>query len=507
MTLLSRILGFVRDMVLARIFGAGAATDAFFIALKIPNFFRRLFAEGAFSQAFVPVLSEYRVQRSPDEVRALVDRVSGALGVVLFVISVIGVVAAPLFIMAFAPGFIGHADKFDAATAMLRLTFPYLLFISLTALAGGILNTYGRFGVPAFTPVLLNLSLIGAALWLAPHMHNSIIALAIGVFVAGLAQLLFQLPFLWRLGLLPRPRWDRTHQGVRQIMRLMLPALFGSSVAQINLLFDNIIASFLVTGSVSWLYYSDRLVEFPLGVFGIALSTVILPSLATRHAESDPKRFSDTLDWGLRWAILIGAPAAVGLFILSAPLLTTLFHYGRFSAHDVVMASFSLKAFSLGLLGFILVKVLAPGYYARQDTRTPVRVGVISMFTNIVLNLVFVIPLATTGFRAPHAGLALATSIAAFVNAGLLLRGLRGIGVYRAQPGWPMLALRIGAACAAMGAFLWWGGGSLNSWLVAGSVHRAMRLMLLVFGGAALYFVALAAMGLPMWRWKPESIR
>ncbi|HHC71821.1 MAG TPA: murein biosynthesis integral membrane protein MurJ, partial [Thiotrichales bacterium] len=317
MTLVSRVLGFVRDMVFARFFGAGEAMDAFFVAFKIPNFMRRLFAEGAFSQAFVPVLSEYRQQRGQEAVKALVDRVAGVLGGVLAMITVVGVVAAPLLILLFAPGFLREsADKFDLAADLLRFTFPYLFFISLTAFAGGILNSYGRFGVPAFTPVLLNLVLIGFALWVAPLFETPVVALALGVLVAGATQLAFQLPFLLRLGLLPRPRWDRAHEGVRKILRLMMPALFGSSVAQINLLLDTLIASFLVSGSVSWLYYSDRLMEFPLGVFGIALSTVILPSLSRRHADGSGEAFSATLDWALRWALLIAVPATVGLAVL-----------------------------------------------------------------------------------------------------------------------------------------------------------------------------------------------
>ncbi|MEJ2346389.1 MAG: murein biosynthesis integral membrane protein MurJ [Gammaproteobacteria bacterium] len=502
MTLLSRLLGFARDMVFARFFGAGAGTDAFFVAFKIPNFMRRLFGEGAFSQAFVPVLSEYKTQRDREQVQDLLNGVAGTFAAVLVLVTVVGVLAAPLLIALFAPGFIGDASKYDIAVSMLRLTFPYLLFISLTAFAGGILNTYGRFGVPAFTPVLLNLSLIAAAIWLAPHMQRPVTALAVGVFVAGVAQLLFQVPFLLRLRLMPRPRFDRVHEGVRRIMRLMLPAIFGSSVAQINLLFDTLIASFLVTGSVSWLYYSDRLMEFPLGVFGIALGTVILPSLSSRHAEAAPERFAETLDWGLRWALLIGAPASLGLMILAQPVLATLFNYGEFGAHDVRMATFSLVAFSVGLLGFILVKVLAPGFYARQDTRTPVRVGVIAMVTNIALNLLFVVPLAVSGYPAPHAGLALATSLAAFVNAALLFRHLRRERVYRAQPGWPLLGLRIGLACAAMAAFLWWGRGDVDTWLHGGLLLRAERLAGLIAGGIVVYFGVLLLLGAKLWRWK-----
>jgi len=489
MTLLSRILGFVRDVVFARMFGAGIGMDAFLVAFKIPNFLRRMFAEGAFSQGFVPVLSEVKMQRGDAEVKALVDHVAGTLGLVLFGLTAIAVIAAPLLIMLFAPGFVGDDGRFDLATGMLRITFPYLLFISLTACAGGILNAYGRFAVPAFTPVLLNLALLGAAWWLAPRMAEPITALAWGVFVAGIAQLAFQLPFLARLGLLPRPRPSFRDPGVRRILKLMGPALFGASVTQINLLIDTLIASFLVAGSVSWLYYSDRLVEFPLGVFGIALATVILPSLSRRHAETDPEAFSRTLDWALRWVLLLGTPCAVGLMILAGPILATLFQYDAFSAHDVDMAARSLMAYSAGLLGFILVKVLAPGYFARQDTRTPVKIGLVAMATNVVMNLVLVWSLA-------HAGLALATSIAAFVNAGLLYRGLRRAGVCDPQPGWPLLFVRVVVANGLLAGLLWWGAGDLTTWLDWDGLTRAWHLLGWIVAGAGLYFVILLIAGL-----------
>jgi putative peptidoglycan lipid II flippase len=393
MTLLSRVLGFARDVVLARFFGAGPVMDAFFVAFKIPNFMRRLFAEGAFSQAFVPVIGEYRTRREHAEVQALVDRVAGTLGAVLALVTLIGVIAAPALILIFAPGFAIGDDRYDMAVGMLRLTFPYLLFISLVSLAGGILNTYGRFGVPAFTPVLLNVVLIAAAIWGAPLVEQPGMALAGGVFVAGLVQLAFQIPFLKRLKLLPRPRFDRAHEGVRRIFHLMLPALFGSSVAQISLLLDTLIASFLVAGSVSWLYYSDRLMEFPLGIFGIALATVILPGLSQRHAAGERQAFSATLDWALRLVWLVATPAAVGLFLLAGPMLATLFQYGEFSEHDTRMAAWSLMAYAIGLMGFSLVKVLAPGYFARQNTRTPVRIGIVALGVNLGLNIAFVVPM------------------------------------------------------------------------------------------------------------------
>jgi len=489
MTLLSRILGFVRDVAFARLFGAGVGMDAFLVAFKIPNFLRRMFAEGAFSQGFVPVLSEVKARQGEAEVKQLVDHVAGTLGLVLFGLTAVAVVAAPLLIMLFAPGFIGDDGRFDLAAGMLRITFPYLLFISLTACAGGILNAYGRFAVPAFTPVLLNLALLGAAWWLAPRMAEPITALAWGVFVAGIAQLAFQLPFLARLGLLPRPRPSFRDPGVRRILKLMGPALFGASVTQVNLLIDTLIASFLVAGSVSWLYYSDRLVEFPLGVFGIALATVILPSLSRRHAETDPEAFSQTLDWALRWVLLLGTPCAVGLMALAGPILATLFQYDAFTARDVDMAARSLMAYAVGLQGFILVKVLAPGYFARQDTRTPVRIGIIAMVVNVVLNLALVVPLA-------HAGLALATSLAAFVNGGLLLRGLRRGGVYRPRPGWTALALRVALASLAMAGLLWWGSGDLDRWGAWSGPVRAGQLLLWVTVGAAAYFALLVAVGL-----------
>ena len=496
MTLLSRVLGFIRDMVVARVFGVGEATDAFFVAFKIPNFMRRLFAEGAFAQSFVPVLSEYKTQREHDEVKRLADDVAGRLGGVLLLVTIVGVLAAPALIAIFAPGFLDEPEKYALASDMLRLTFPYIFFISLTALAGGILNTYGRFGVPAFTPVLLNLVLISCAIWLAPKMEEPITALAWGVLVAGVAQLLFQFPFLAKLRLLPRPRLGGKSEGVNKIKTLMLPAIFGSSVAQINLLFDTLIASFLVTGSVSWLYFSDRLVEFPLGIFGIALATVILPSLSQQHAAKSPEAFSKTLDWALRWVVVMGTPAMVGLFMLAGPMLTTLFQYDAFSEHDVEMAARSLMAYAIGLQGFILVKVLAPGFFARQDTRTPVKIGIIAMVANMVMNVILVFPLA-------HAGLALATSLAAFLNAGLLYRILRREGVYTPESGWMKLLLQVLLANVAMAAVLGWGVSDLQVWFAWDGWQRTLQLLMWVVAGAVAYFAALFIVGVrfqALWR-------
>ena len=487
-TTASRVLGFVRDVVIAQAFGASAGADAFFVAFRIPNFLRRLFAEGAFAQAFVPVLSEYRTRREIAEVRDLASHVSGALLGALTVVTVTGVVAAPVLIAIFAPGFLSDPGKYALAVEMVRITFPYVLFISLVAFAGGILNTWGRFAVPAFTPVLLNVCLIAAALWLAPVLEVPVVALAWGVLAAGIVQLAFQLPFLASLGMLVRPRLRRAHEGVARVISLILPAVFGVSVSQINLLVDTVIASFLVTGSVSWLYFSDRMVEFPLGVFGIALATVILPHLSRQHAAASPAAFSDTLDWALRLMALIATPAAVGLGVLAAPILTTLFHYGEFSAHDVDMAARSLLAFAFGLIAFVAVKVLATGYFSRQDTRTPVRVGVVAMLSNIVLNLALVGPLA-------HAGLALATTLSAFLNAGLLLRGLIACGVFRPRPGWAGFIARVAAGNLALGAGLWMVRGDPAAWLEADAAVRAVRLCAVIGAGAMLYAAVMLALG------------
>ncbi len=492
MTMISRVLGFARDIVIARLFGAASGADAFFVAFRIPNFLRRLFAEGAFSQAFVPILSEYKTRRNHEEVQLLTDHVAGMLGAVLFGVTLVGVLASPLLVMMFAPGFLDEPLRYDLTVSMLRITFPYLLFVSLTALAGGILNSYGKFGVPAFTPVFLNLAMIGTALWLAPHLEHPITALAWGVFIGGLVQLLFQLPFLYRLRLLPRPKFKRGDEGVRRVIKLMLPALFGVSVTQINLLFDTLIASFLVTGSVSWLYYSDRLVEFPLGVFGIALATVLLPSLSQTHAKESPEHFSRTLDWALRWVVLIGLPSTVGLVLLAGPLLTTLFHYGEFTAHDVAMSTRSLMAFGVGLLGYISIKVLAPAFYARQNTSTPVRIGIIAMLSNMVMNVLLVFPLA-------HAGLALATALSAFLNAGLLYRALRKTDAFQPLPGWQAFALRVLAANVLMGAVLWFGKSDLSLWLQWSAATRALHLAGLSLAAASVYLVSLWICGI---RWK-----
>ena len=489
-TMLSRVLGFVRDLVLARMFGADAATDAFFVAFKIPNFLRRLFAEGAFSLAFVPVLTEIRTQRSFAELRTFVDRMAGTLGFVLLLTTLIGVVAAPVLILLFAPGFIGEdEDKYRLAVEMLHLTFPYLFFISLTAFAGSILNAHNRFGVPAFTPVLLNLTLIGCALWLSPMLQQPVVALAWGVLIAGAVQFLFQIPFLHRINLLPRPRVAFKDKGIVRVMRLMVPALFGVSVSQLNLLLDTLIASFLVSGSISWLYYSDRLLEFPVGILGVALGTVILPNLSRKHAEQSPEAFSDTLDWALRLMVLLGIPSALGLMLLAGPMLTTLFYSAAFTAEDVAMATRSLMAYAPGLLGILLIKVLAPGFYARQNTKTPVKIGIIAMVTNMLFNIMLVFPLQ-------HAGLALATSISSALNAYLLYRGLRKTGVYRPGANWLWLGWRVALAAGVMSGLLILGTGDSSAWLQMGNGGRIGSLCLLIFAAIGVYFGLLFLTGL-----------
>lgn len=498
MTMLSRVMGLVRDVVIAALLGAGNGADAFFVAFKIPNFLRRLFAEGAFNQAFVPVLSEVATRGSKREVRELLDAVAGSLAAVLALITAVAMLAAPWLVWLFAPGFGRDPAKLALTADMLRLTFPYLLLISLTAFAGSTLNTWNRFAVPAFTPVLLNLALIGSALLLTPLFAEPAMALAWGVLIAGLAQLAFQVPFLARLGLLPRPWPDFAHAGVRRILRLMVPALFGVSVSQINLLLDTVLASLLAAGSVSWLYYSDRLVELPLGVFGIAIGTVILPALSKRHAEQSREHFSAMLDWAIRSVLLLGLPAALALVVLAEPLLISLFHYGAMTEHDITMAAMSLRAYAVGLVAFMLIKVLAPGFFARQDTKTPVKVGIVAMVANMVFNLILIWPLA-------HAGLALATALSAFMNAGMLGWLLRREGVLVFQPGWGRYGVQLLGGCTVMVAGLAWLAPEWQAWLGWSVWTRAAWLGVLVFAGAGLYFAWLAATGIRLRHFRMKS--
>jgi len=488
MTLLSRILGFVRDTVVARAFGAGLATDAFFVAFKIPNLLRRLFAEGAFSQAFVPIFAEYKNRRGEADARILVDNVSGVLALALAVVTLIGVAAAPLIVYVSAPGFTATPEKFALTIDLLRITFPYILFISLVSLAGGILNTYSRFSVPALTPALLNLTFIGFALWAAPYFNPPIKALAWAVFCGGVLQLAFQIPFLLKIKMLPRFKLDLKDAGVSRVIRQMGPAVFGVSIGQVSLLINTIFASFLVSGSVSWLYYADRLMEFPTGLLGVALGTILLPSLAKHYSDQSAAEYSKLLDWGLRLTLMLALPAAVALAVLAVPLIATLFHYGQFSQHDVFMTRNALVAYSVGLLGLILVKVLAPGFYARQNIRTPVRIAIIALVATQAMNFAFI------GFL-QHAGLALAIGLGACLNAGLLYYKLRQFEIYAPQPGWAKFALKILLAIVAMGACLKFAAGPDAAWLAANGLAKIWRLTGVVLLGGVAYFAALWALG------------
>ncbi|NNC97673.1 MAG: murein biosynthesis integral membrane protein MurJ [Gammaproteobacteria bacterium] len=496
-TFISRILGLVRDVLFARFFGATYMMDVFKVTFSIPNYFRRLFGEGAFLQSFVPVLNEYKEKQDHAAVKDLVDKTSGTLGFILFIVSLLGVLAAPVFILLFAPGFYDEPEKWELSIRMLRWMFPYLLFISLTALAAGILNTYNRFAVPAFTPILLNLILIGFVLYISPQFETPVYAIAIGVFLAGIVQLVFQFPFLRQLRLLPRPKWGWKDSGVRKIFRLMIPGIFGSSVAQLNLIIDTAIASLLATGSISWLFYSNRLMEFPLGIFGIAIATVALPRLSSQFSSNSTQEFSRTLDWSLRMAFVICLPAAVGLLCLAGPMLATLFQYGEFTTYDMRMARYSLWAYGLGLFGFVLVKVLVPGYFSRQDTVTPVKIGIVAIVVNISLNVI-VLSLFLTGkwTTAPHAGLAAATSLGAFVNAVLLYRGLRKRGIYTPQKGWWLYLAKVVLACVLMGLLITFLAGSLDSWASAGALSRISRLATVIGAGVLCYFASLFIMGI-----------
>ncbi len=502
MTLLSRILGLARDIIFFRFFGATIVMDAFLVANRIPNMLRRFFAEGAFSQGFVPVMARYRERHEQAEAKQFVDAVAGTLGLILFLITLAGVIAAPILVAIVAPGFIGEDGRFDLATAMLRFTFPYLLFVSLTAFAGGVLNTYGRFAVPAFTPVILNVVLIAGALWLAPTLEEPGMALAYAVFVAGLIQLLFQIPFLARIHAVPRPRWRPDHPGVKRVTKLMLPAIFGSSVAQINVLLGGIIASLLGVGKISLLYFSDRLMEFPLGLFGIALATVTLPYLSRQHASESNREFSDTVDWSMKLVLLVAVPAAVGLIVLAEPLVATIFYGGKVTVFDVRMTALALQAFALGLVGFSYVKILAPAYFARENTRTPVRFGLIALAVNFVLSVVLAYTLTRAEYEGTHAGLALAISVSAILNAWLLYRGLRRDGVLRHGPGWGKLSLQVVAAIVVMTLCLIYMERSLDWWVAASVIGRLVWLSASVFAGMAVYFAVLLLLGL-----RPSNLR
>ncbi|NIX92034.1 murein biosynthesis integral membrane protein MurJ [Pseudomonas fulva] len=487
-TMISRVLGFVRDTILARIFGAGVATDAFFIAFKLPNLLRRIFAEGAFSQAFVPILAEYKSQQGEEATRTFVAYVSGLLTLVLAVVTCIGILAAPWVVWATAPGFVDNAEKYQLTTDLLRVTFPYILLISLSSLVGAILNTWNRFSVPAFTPTLLNVAMIVFAVLLTPYFNPPIMALAWGVLAGGLAQLLYQLPALKRIGMLVLPRLNLKDAGVWRVLKQMLPAILGVSVSQISLIINTIFASFLVAGSVSWMYYADRLMELPSGVLGVALGTILLPTLAKTYANKDREEYSRILDWGLRLCFLLVLPCTLGLAILAEPLTVALFQYGKFSATDAAMTQQALIAYSVGLLAIIMVKVLAPGFYAQQNIRTPVKIAVFTLACTQLFNLVLIGPLA-------HAGLALAISLGACLNAGLLFWKLRTQQLFQPQPGWAVFLLKLVLAAGLMSGVLLAGMHYLPAWVEGNMLERLMRLMALIMAGVVTYFGCLYLCG------------
>ncbi len=503
MTLLSRIAGFARDALQARFFGSSAAMDAFVIAYRIPNYLRRIFAEGSMQMAFVPVLNEIRERGDDAALKEFVDRMAGALFSVVFVVSGIGMLAAPLIAGLFAPGSVDEPAKFGLIVEMLRITFPYLLFISMMALVASVLNSFGKFALPAVTPVLHNLVMIAAMVWLAPRFDEPAKALAWGVLAAGILQLLVLWPALGRLGIRPTFKPGFGHPDVRRVAKLMVPTLFSSSVAQLNLLVGTMFASVLVTGSQTWLYLSDRLVEFPLGLFGVAIGTVILPHLSRRHAAADADGYSTALDWGLRLALLAGVPAALGLLLLAEPLTSVVYQGGKFTPHDTRMAAISLSAMSIGIPAFMLSKVLSPAFFARQDAKTPMRAAIYTVIANVLMTIAFTLPLWLNDIDGAHGGIALATGLAGIFNAWLLWRYLRRDGLLRPQPGWGKHLLRIALGCVAMTAVVL----AISQWVgdwtaIANPWHRVGWLLAVVAAGAGAYGVALIALGL-----RPRDLR
>ena len=518
MTMVSRVLGLIRDQAISTTFGANAVTDAFWVAFRIPNFLRRLFAEGSFATAFVPVFTEVKETRPHADLRELMARVSGTLGGMLLLVTALGLIFTPQLASVFSDGAATDPDKYGLLVDLLRLTFPFLLFVSLTALAGGALNSFQRFAIPALTPVILNLCMIAGALWLAPRLDVPILALGWAVLVAGALQLLFQLPALKGIDLLTLPRWGWRHPDVRKVLTLMIPTLFGSSVAQINLMLDTVIAARLSDGSQSWLSLADRFLELPLGVFGVALGTVILPALARHHVKTDRTAFSGALDWGFRTTLLIGMPAMLGLLLLAEPLVATLFQYRQFTAFDTRMTALSVYGLSFGLPAYAMLKVVLPAFYARQDTRTPVRAGVAALIANMVFNFAFLavlyqvmVPpeLKAQGVmqalgKQPglHLALGIASALSSYLNLGLLWFWLGKSGVYQRRPGWAGYAVRLLVACAAMVVvllgLLWW----LPSFTEMDKWQRIGWLVVLVGSGGLTYVVAQLALGL-----RPRHLR
>jgi len=473
MTTISRILGFIRDSIIARIFGVGFETDAFFVAFKIPNLFRRISAEGAFTQAFVPILAEYKTKKSKIEVSYLINKVATLLGIFLILITLVGVFGAPWLIYLSAPGFISEPEKFNLTVNLLQITFPYIFFISLVSMAGGILNTYGKFVVPAFTPVWLNISFIIAALYFSDLFEEPIKALAWAVFFGGALQLFFQIPFLKQIGCLPKINLDLKDKGVWRILKLMGPAIFGVSIMQISLLINTIFASFLASGSISWLYYADRLMEFPAGVLGVALSTILLPNLSKSFSRKKTVDYSELVNWGLRLGILLAVPAATALAILAIPLIATLFYYGAFTETDILMTQYALIAYSIGLVGLILIKILAPAFYAQQNVKTPVKIALFTLFCTQFMNLIFI------GYL-KHAGLALAIGLGACINAALLFYHLKKGQAFKLNAGWTMFLIKIIFAAFIMALGLFYFKGTIDLWINYSAFSRFVHLITLI---------------------------
>ncbi len=493
MTAISRLCGFARDVIFAHIFGASAALDAFVIAFKIPNFMRRLFGEGAFSQAFVPVLVRQRTQDGEVGIQLLINRMVAAMGISLLVLVLLAEIAAPLLVYLFAPGFSRDAQKFALAEHLIRITFPYVFSIGLVALAGAVLNTFNRFALSAFTPVILNLFLIAASLCLIPHVSSGqqVIILSWAVMLSGLVQLIIQWPALRRLKLTPKPQWYWRDPRIQQVFKQLLPALLGVSMMQISLLVDNFFASFLPSGSISWLYYSDRLIYFPLGLIGVALATAVMPHLSHQHHIGKPELFSAALDWALRCTLVIAVPASLGLILLSGPILSVLMHHGAFTSADVYMTRRSLMAFAAALPALMMIKVLATAYYAQHNMRTPAWIAGSAVLINVGLNFVFIIPLH-------HAGLALATALASWFNAVLLWVFLKKNGIYKMQSEWRRLIFGITVGSLLMLVTLLLGTATLFQWLSWSSVRGLGHLLILVASGIVVYSLGLWLCGL---RW------
>ncbi|MCD6027113.1 MAG: mviN [Solimicrobium sp.] len=493
MTMLSRVTGLVRDMLFAKLIGATAFADAYYIAFRIPNLLRRIFAEGAFSQAFVPILAEYKSQQKQDVTKSLVNSVATLLAWSLLITSLIGIIGAPLFVYALASGFVENPEKFNATVTMTRIMFPYIGLISLVALAGGILNTWHKFNIPAFSPVLLNISFITCALLLAPYLTQPVYAFAIAVLIGGILQLAIQVPALVKIGMLPtislRPISALTDPAVKQVLKNMGPAIFAVSASQFSILINSNIASHLITGSVSWLNYADRLMEFPTALLGVALGTVLLPSLSRAHSINDHEEYSSLLDWGLRLTFLLALPAAVGLATLSVPITAVLFHYGKFNDSALMQTSYALVAYGVGLIGLILVKILAPGFYAKQNIKTPVKIAVGVLIATQIMNLIFVPELA-------HVGLALSVGLGACINAVFLFASLKRHGIYTPKLGWMLFFTKQSVALLLMAGVAFY----LNTqfdWIALQShpYLRALDLAGVLLACIVTYFVSLLAMG------------